>query len=277
MRSMTLKITFVGGGNMASALIGGLLADRDASFTIRVIEPFEAQRRSLTERWGVLEVFEAPVPAAFDSADVVVLAVKPQQMREVAHSISSLLGGQLVISVAAGIRSHDLSRWLGGHRRIVRTMPNTPALIGRGVTGLAILEPGRTEDCGIAERILGAVGEIVWVEDEHLLDAVTAVSGSGPAYVFRVMEAMEAAGVALGLDAEQARRLTIATFVGAAELASRSGESPSRLRERVTSKGGTTAAALAVMESRDLSGLFAEALAAAARRGEEMGREFGAS
>ena len=277
MRSRTLKITFVGGGNMASALIGGLLADRDASYTIRVIEPFEAQRRSLTERWGVLEVFEAPVPAAFDSADVVVLAVKPQQMREVAHSISSLLGGQLVISVAAGIRSHDLSRWLGGHRRIVRTMPNTPALIGRGVTGLALLEPGRTDDRGIAERILGAVGEIVWVEDEHLLDAVTAVSGSGPAYVFRVMEAMEAAGVALGLDAEQARRLTIATFVGAAELASRSGESPSLLRERVTSKGGTTAAALAVMESRDLSGLFAEALAAAARRGEEMGREFGAS
>jgi pyrroline-5-carboxylate reductase len=272
-----LKITFVGGGNMASALIGGLLADLNASFTIRVIEPLEAQRHSLTERWGMLEVYEAPVPAAFDSADVVVLAVKPQQMREVAHAISSLLGGQLVISVAAGIRSHDLSRWLGGHRRIVRTMPNTPALIGRGVTGLALLEPARTEDRGIAECILGAVGEIVWVEDEHLLDAVTAVSGSGPAYVFRVMEAMEAAGVALGLDAEQARRLTIATFVGAAELASRSGESPSLLRARVTSKGGTTAAALAVMEARDLSGLFSEALAAAARRGEEMGREFGAS
>lgn len=271
-----MNITFVGGGNMASALIGGLLADTAHTFTVSVIEPSETQRLALSDRWPV-RVFAAPEAEAFDLAEVVVLAVKPQQMRAVAQSIAGWLDGQLVITVAAGIRSTDLSRWLGGHLRIVRSMPNTPALIGRGVTGVALLEPGRVEDRVPAEQILGAVGEVVWVDDERLLDAVTAVSGSGPAYVFRVMEAIEAAGVALGLDADQARRLTIATFVGAAELAARSDDPPAVLRERVTSKGGTTAAALAVMEQHDLSGLFAEALAAAARRGEEMGREFGAS
>ncbi len=269
-----MKITFVGGGNMASALIGGLLSESGDTFRIAVIEPAEAQRIVLTERWPV-EVHSAPCAAALDSAEVVVLAVKPQQMREVAHSMAAFLTGQLVISVAAGIRSQDLCRWLGGHRRIVRSMPNTPALIGRGVTGLALFDASHTDDRALAERILKAVGEVVWVHDESLLDAVTAVSGSGPAYVFRVMEAIEAAGTALGLDAEQARRLTIATFLGAAELAARSDDPPSVLRERVTSKGGTTAAALAVMEARDLSGLFAEALAAAARRGAEMGAEFG--
>lgn len=269
-----MKITFVGGGNMASALIGGLLSEGRDAFRIAVIEPLEAQRSVLLGRWP-LEAYPAPCAQAFDAAEVVVLAVKPQQMREVASSIGELLSGQLVISVAAGIRSRDLSRWLGGHRRIVRSMPNTPALIGRGVTGLALFDASCSDDRALAERILKAVGEVVWVNDESLLDAVTAVSGSGPAYVFRVMEAIEAAGQALGLDSDQARRLTIATFVGAAELAARSDDPPSVLRERVTSKGGTTAAALAVMDARDLSGLFAEALAAAARRGAEMGAEFG--
>jgi len=279
-----MKMSFVGGGNMASALVGGLL-ERMAGTPpdITVIDPVAAQRQALRARWPAVRVYEAAVAEAVEGAEVIVLAVKPQQMREVALGLAETLGhmqgsrAPLVISVAAGIRAIDLSRWLGGHRRIVRSMPNTPALIGRGVTGLYLFDPSQGEaDRLVAESIMAAVGEVVWVDDEALIDAVTALSGSGPAYVFRFMEAIEQAGVALGLDAEQARRLTLATFSGAAELAMRSTEPPSVLRERVTSKGGTTAAALAVMEARDLTGLMRAALGAAAARGAEMGQAFGA-
>jgi pyrroline-5-carboxylate reductase len=273
-----MKITFIGGGNMAAALIGGLLADPPvARLEIAVVEPSAEQQHALSGRGWPVRLHEAACREAL-ACDVLVLAVKPQQMRAAVESLKPwlLIDQLLVISVAAGIRASDLSRWLGGQRRIVRSMPNTPALIGRGVSGVSLFDPSMAEDRATAEQILSAVGEVVWVDDEALLDVVTAVSGSGPAYVFRMMEAIEAAGVALGLQPDQARRLTLATFAGAAELALRSSDPPSILRERVTSKGGTTAAALAVMEQRSLSALVSEALAAAARRSSELGDEFGA-
>jgi pyrroline-5-carboxylate reductase len=269
-----MRITFIGGGNMAAALIGGLLAhDRSRASDIRIVDPAQAQRVSLAKRFGV-STFAVPSAEALDS-EVWVLAVKPQHMRTAIPDLMPWLHGQLVISIAAGIRANDLSRWLGRHTRIVRAMPNTPALVGEGVTGLAPL-PGLTQtDRTIAGEILGAVGETVWVDDESLLDAVTAVSGSGPAYVFHFMEAMLAGAIRLGLDADQAKALVLATFRGATTLASRADEPPSALRERVTSKGGTTAAALAVMTERGIADTIGDALEAARKRSEELGKEFG--
>ncbi len=268
-----MNISFIGGGNMATALIGGLSRQAGNPHRFRVVEPVATQRDALGTRFGA-HCFEIPCAEALE-AEVIVFAVKPQQMREVARRCAPLLRGQLVISIAAGIRAVDLSRWLGGHQRIVRTMPNTPALIGLGITGMAMLDGGSPDDRQVAEAILGAVGSTVWVDDESKLDAVTAVSGSGPAYVFRFIEAVEQAGVALGLPAAEARQLTIATFVGAAQLAAQSDEPPSVLRERVTSKGGTTAAALGVMAAGGLGELIERALAAACARGAEMGEAFG--
>jgi len=269
-----MKLTFIGGGNMAMALIGGLRGPQGSGGTIAVVEPSAAQREALAQRFGVA-VHAAASAAALD-ADVVVIAVKPQQMREVALGLAPLVGRQLVISVAAGIRARDLSRWLGGHRRVVRCMPNTPALIGAGITGLAAMPGLGAEDREMAQTVLAAVGQTLWVDDESKLDAVTAVSGSGPAYVFYFMEAMHQAALALGLDDAQARQLTQATFAGAARLAEGSDEPPSVLRERVTSKGGTTAAALAVMGERGVAAHIVEALGAACRRSAELGDEFGA-
>lgn len=270
----SLRITFVGGGNMAAALVGGLIARGASAASIAAIDPSEAARAALRDRYRIA-VHASAASAPLD-ADVLVLAVKPQYMRDAVAAIAPRLSDPLVLSVAAGVRATDLSRWLGGHARIVRTMPNTPALVGLGATGLAALPGCGDADRRMAEAILGAVGETVWVDDEARLDAVTALSGSGPAYVFRFIEAMIEGGVRLGLDAEQARRLALQTVLGAATLASRSDESPAVLRERVTSRGGTTAAALAVMAERDLPGLVADAMAAAHRRSEELGREFGA-
>jgi pyrroline-5-carboxylate reductase len=267
------RIAFIGGGNMAAALIGGLVARGAVPATLAAIDPSDAQRASLASRFGIGTHPTASAEAL--DADVVVLAVKPQQMREAVAAVAPHVRGQLLLSVAAGVRAADLSRWLGGYRRIVRTMPNTPALVGLGATGLAALPGTADEDRRRAESIMGAVGETVWVDDESRLDAVTALSGSGPAYVFRFIEAMIDGGLALGLDAEQSRRLALQTVLGAAQLAVRSDESPAVLRERVTSKGGTTAAALAVMAERDLGGIVADAMAAASRRSEELGREFG--
>lgn len=268
-----MRITFIGGGNMAAALIGGLVARGRAASDLKVVDPVDTQRASLTERFGV-GTFASADAQALDS-EVWVLAVKPQQMKAVAEGVKPHLKGQLIISIAAGIRAGDLSRWLGGHTRIVRTMPNTPALVGEGVTGLAPF-PGLSEaDQAIAGAILGAVGQTVWVKDESLLDAVTAVSGSGPAYVFHFMEGMLAGALKLGLDEAQAKALVLATFRGAAKLASESTEPPSVLRERVTSKGGTTAAALNVMTEHELAASIGDALAAACRRSVELGDEFG--
>ncbi len=269
----SLRITFVGGGNMAAALIGGLVARGAAAASIAAIDPSAAAREGLSTRYGIT-VHPSAATAPLE-ADVLVLAVKPQYMREAVGEIAPRVSRQLVLSVAAGVRATDLSRWLGGHARIVRTMPNTPALVGLGATGLAALPGCGDADRRTAEAIVSAVGDAVWVDDEASLDAVTALSGSGPAYVFRFIEAMIDGGMRLGLGAEQARRLALQTVLGAATLASRSDESPAVLRERVTSRGGTTAAALAVMAERDLPGLVADAMAAAYRRSQELGREFG--
>lgn len=269
-----MRIGFIGGGNMATALIGGLLSPSgDRAPSISVVEPLAAQRAALTDRYQ-LSCYESPSAQSLD-VDVIVLAVKPQQMREAAAACSAHIADKLVISVAAGIRIEDLQRWLGGHPRIIRAMPNTPALIGLGITGLCAAPGVNDADRHAADRILRAAGETVWVATEDLIDAVTAVSGSGPAYVFRFIEAIEQAAIDLGLPAADARRLTIATFVGAAQLASRSDDPPSVLRERVTSKGGTTAAALATMEARGLGETLGLAVRAACERSRELGKSFG--
>jgi pyrroline-5-carboxylate reductase len=269
-------ILFVGGGNMASALIAGLLARGTHAARIGVIDPSEDQRALLAARHGIAtHASAADAGDAIAAAGVLVLAVKPQQMRHAVEALAPRLRDALVLSVAAGVRASDISRWLGGHTRIVRTMPNTPAMIGLGATGLAALPGTSDADRQAAEAILAAVGETVWVDEESKLDAVTALSGSGPAYVFRLIEAIAAGGEQLGLSREQAMRLTLQTFVGASQLAARSDEPPSVLRERVTSKGWTTAAALSVLEKGDVGTLFADALRAANDRSEELGREFG--
>ena len=268
-----MKIAFLGGGNMARALIGGLLGKGYAAADLSVIEALPAARESLAASYGV-HVSAVP-DAATLAADTVVLAVKPQDMRAALAPLAGKLSTQLVVSIAAGIRLADLSRWLGGHERLVRVMPNTPALIGLGVAGLYAPAAVGAGERDRAERILGAVGATVWVEDEALIDPVTAVSGSGPAYVFYFIEAMEKAGVELGLAPAAARTLAIQTFVGAARLAAESAEPPAVLRERVTSKGGTTEAALKVFASEDVSGRIASALRAASARGAELGELLG--
>lgn len=267
-----MKIVFLGGGNMASALIGGMLERGFAAADILVVELSRERRDWLQQNLGVgvaADVGMAP------GADVLVLAVKPQQMHEALAPLAGRLDGALVISVAAGLRVADLSRWLGGHARIARAMPNTPALIGAGVTG--VYAPPAVDAAGreVVDRILSAVGSVVWVDEEARMDAVTAVSGSGPAYVFHFIEALEAAAVARGFDAGTARRLAIDTVLGAARLAAGSDDSPSVLREKVASKGGTTAAALAVFAEGDLMGLVGRAVGAAEARGRELGDALG--
>jgi pyrroline-5-carboxylate reductase len=206
-----------------------------------------------------------------------VLAVKPQSMREVAAQLLPALAGAtpLIVSIAAGIRGVDLSRWLGGYGAIVRCMPNTPALIGLGMTGMVAGAGVSAEQKQVADAIMKAVGATVWLDDEALIDAVTAVSGSGPAYVFYFIEAMQEAAAQLGLNAEQGKQLALATFVGAAQLAAQSDEPVALLRERVTSKGGTTYAALTSMEQSGVKGAIVTAMKAAAQRGKEMGDELG--
>ncbi len=268
-----MRIAFLGGGNMAGALIGGLIARGVDARAISVVEVSPAAREKLAARHGV-RVSTAP-DAATQEADTLVLAVKPQDMRSALASFASRVEGKLVISVAAGLPLETLSRWLAGHRKLVRAMPNMPALIGAGVTGLyAPPEVGATER-ERAENVLAAVGEVVWVDDERLLDPVTAVSGSGPAYVFWFIEQLERSARSLGLAPEAARTLALATVLGAAKLAAASGESPQALRERVTSKGGTTEAALKVFDEERLAERFARAIEAASRRGAELGAKLG--
>ncbi len=268
-----LKIAFVGGGNMAQALIGGLADKLTAAANIHVIDVVPEALSGLAQRFGVTTA-SAPTAVLAD-ADVIVLAVKPQQLREVVAAVRPYLKSQLVLSIAAGIRAADLSRWLGGHQAIVRTMPNTPALVGRGITGAVAMAGVSVQQKDIADAILRAVGETVWIPDEAQIDAVTALSGSGPAYVFYFIEAMQQAAVELGLTEAQGRLLAQATFAGAAELAARSDEPVALLRERVTSKGGTTYAALTSMDASGMKAAFVKALHAAAARGKELGEEFG--
>ncbi|WP_151449092.1 pyrroline-5-carboxylate reductase [Lacisediminimonas profundi] len=268
-----MRIAFVGGGNMATALIGGLAGKLTAAANIHAIDISEAALLKLREQFGVTT--SVAIDAAVAQADVVVLAVKPQQMKEVVAALRPHLGSQLLLSIAAGIRALDLSRWLGGYGAIVRTMPNTPALIGRGITGMTALPGVSAAQREFADAIMQAVGQTVWLDDESLIDPVTAVSGSGPAYVFYFIEAMQEAAQAMGLTAEQGKQLAIATFTGAAELAAKSSDPVSLLRERVTSKGGTTYAALTSMEQSGVKELIIKAMKAASARGKEMGEEFG--
>lgn len=268
-----MKITFLGGGNMANALIGGLLNTGFEAGDIAVIELGAEARAKLEANYGV-RCYAAPTTAALD-CDAVLLAVKPQQMREACAPLLPYLKQQLIISIAAGLRLADLSRWLGGHDRLVRTMPNTPALIGAGVTGLyALPAVSEAERIG-AERILQAVGSTLWVDDEAQMDAVTAVSGSGPAYAFLFIEALQEAAVQLGFTPEQARQLSIETALGAARLAAHSDEPASVLRERVTSKGGTTEAALHTMAERGVKAGIVAGILAAETRGRELGLQLG--
>lgn len=268
-----MRLIFVGGGNMAGALIGGLLQQGWSRDAMRVVEIAPQARAALRERHGVAALEQ--LPAQLSDDEVVMLAVKPQQLREVAVALRGLLRGNLVISIAAGIRTADLSRWLGGVARMVRAMPNTPALVGAGVCALYAMGGAGQDDRRDAETILGAVGATLWVDQESLLDAVTAVSGSGPAYVFYFMEAvMEAAGE-LGLSPEQARRLTLDTFAGAARLAQRSDLPPAALRAQVTSKHGTTERALESMERDQVRALIVAAIRQAAARSAELGDELG--
>ena len=268
-----LKICFIGGGNMAQALIGGLAGKLTAASNIHVVDVNPDALAALSAQFGV-QTSSAP-GSEVAAADVLVLAVKPQQMHEVASSLVPHLRGQLVLSIAAGIRAVDLSRWLNGHQAIVRTMPNTPALIGKGVTGMTASAGVTSEQRATADAILKAVGQTVWLDDESQLDAVTAISGSGPAYVFYFLEAMQQAAVDLGLTAEQGYALALATFTGASALAAQSPDPASVLRERVTSKGGTTHAAITSMQTAGVGEAIAAALHAAAKRSREMGEEFG--
>lgn len=268
-----MKIAFIGGGNMATALAGGLIKRGQKATDLHVIEPDAAARK----RIGKLRVkaFAKCDDKSLAGMQVVVLAVKPQQMREAALALAPLLKRQLVVTVAAGIRLADLSRWLGGYREMVRVMPNTPALIGAGIAGLYAAAGVGAAAKKSAERILGAVGKTVWVKEESLLDPVTAVSASSPAYVFWFIEQLAAAGVGLGLPEDVSLELAKEAILGSARLAAESRDSPTVLREKVTSKGGTTEAALRVFAEEGLAERFRRAVEAASRRGAEMGEAFG--
>ncbi|OON64359.1 pyrroline-5-carboxylate reductase [Massilia sp. KIM] len=267
-----MKIAFIGGGNMATALIAGLAGQLPAG-SLHVVDPNAEALERLQRDFGVSTA--AAIGPEVGDSEVVVLAVKPQQMREVASALAPQLRGQLVLSIAAGIRIADLARWLGGHEAIVRAMPNTPALIGKGIAGMAAgggVSPAQRE---AADQVMRAVGQTVWLEDEAQIDPVTAVSGSGPAYVFFFLEAMQQAAAEMGLTPEQGRELALATFTGAAQLAERSPEPVEVLRQRVTSKGGTTHAAITSMEAAGVKEAIVAAMKAAAARGRELGEELG--
>jgi len=272
-----LKIVFIGGGNMASAIIGGLIKQGAQAKHISVADPSIDCQTRLRENFGIeTHPNIDSMTNALSQAHVAVLAVKPQQFKEVARAYAALqlVSQPLLFSVAAGIKTTDISRWTN-NAKVIRAMPNTPALINQGMTGLFASASSNHEERAIAEMICQAMGSHVWVEHEELMDSITAVSGSGPAYFFAFIEAIEKAGVSQGLDAASARKLSIQTALGAAMLAQQSTDSPSVLREKVTSKGGTTYAALQVFEKMDLQGIVSEALEAARARGAEMGEELG--
>lgn len=266
------NIAFIGGGNMARSLIGGLIADGYDADQLWVAEPDLGQREFLRSHYGVHTDPDNLHVAT--RARMIVLAVKPQILQSVARPLAAEIQARqpLVISIAAGVREPDLRQWLGGGSLpLVRTMPNTPALVGGGASAL-FANPFVTEDQRrLAESLLRAVGVTVWVTEERLLDAVTALSGSGPAYFFLVMEALEQAALDLGLEAESARLLTLQTAFGAAKMALKSAESPATLRVRVTSPGGTTERALAVLREGGIEKLLADAVMAASHRARELG------
>jgi len=270
------RLAFIGGGNMAAALISGLIKRGIARERLIVADPSQDQLDRLLRDYGVLAA--ADNASAVQGAEVVILAVKPQLMRAVALGVAPHLqaGRPLVISVAAGIPHAALARWFGAQIPVIRTMPNRPALNGFGATGLYAPAGVGAADRALAEDLMAAVSATVWVEHESQMDTVTAVSGSGPAYFFLFMEALEAAAHERGLPTDIAHRLTLETAFGAAQMARESPDSLATLREQVTSKGGTTAAALEVLNAAGLRAIVAHAVAAADRRSAELAAEFGA-
>jgi pyrroline-5-carboxylate reductase len=265
-------IAFIGGGNMAGAIIGGLIRRGLPPAQIEVVEPFAQARDKLKLQFGI-DALDRAGPA-LARAGLVVWAVKPQTFRQAAAETRTHTGTALHLSVAAGIRSDSIAQWLGT-QRIVRSMPNTPALVGKGITALYARPAVAAADRTWVEQVIATTGEWLWVDDEAQLDAVTALSGSGPAYVFFFLEAMTEAGAQMGLSRNQAYQLAVATFAGASELARASSDPPEVLRQRVTSKGGTTEAAIRSMERDDVQASFVKALHAACLRARELGDEFG--
>jgi pyrroline-5-carboxylate reductase len=269
---MNSRIAFIGGGNMAGAIIGGLIRQGLPASQVTVVEPFAEARARLAQQFGVQA--DEHAGASLASAGLVVWAVKPQTFKDAAAQARAHVQQALHLSVAAGIRSDSIAAWLGTER-IVRCMPNTPALVGKGMTALFARAAASAQDRARVEQVIATTGEFLWVDEERHLDAVTALSGSGPAYVFYFLEAMTQAGVEMGLEEAQARRLGVATFAGASDLARASSEPLQVLRERVTSKGGTTYAALSSLEQDGVKAAFMKALHAACTRAGELGDEFG--
>jgi pyrroline-5-carboxylate reductase len=268
------SITFIGGGNMARSLVGGLIARGHPRERLRVSEPNAAARAALESEFGIRTL--ADNAGAVADTDLVVLAVKPQVMAEVCRGLAAALPGTAVaLSIAAGITAAQLDRWLGGNRAVVRAMPNTPALLGAGATGLyanAAVDAARRAQ---AEAVMAAVGITVWIDDEAQMDAVTALSGSGPAYLFLLAEALQAGAEAQGLSADAARRLATQTLLGAARMLAESDEAAATLRARVTSPGGTTQAAIEHFEAGGFRSLVAGAIDAATRRGVALAQAAG--
>jgi pyrroline-5-carboxylate reductase len=267
---MNEEIAFIGGGNMARSLVGGLLARGWTPDRIHVADPFAPTREALAAEFGVV-VHAVNVEAA-SRAGVWVMAVKPQMLHSVAAGLAELAQRHrpLLVSIAAGITTAQLSRWLGGGIAVVRSMPNTPALLGAGATGLYANAAVSTQQRELADGLLATAGITVWVADEADMDTVTALSGSGPAYLFLLAEAMQAAAEAQGLSAQAARALTLQTIHGGARMLLESGEDAATLRRRVTSPDGTTQAALESFEACGFRDVVARAVAAATRRGGEL-------
>jgi pyrroline-5-carboxylate reductase len=269
---MHMKINFIGGGNMARAIIGGLKQNGLDMSAITVLELDAQKRIDLAQEFGVKPTDNYSV---FNNTDVIVLAVKPQQLKEVCAKLNPVLKSQLVVSIAAGVRSHDISRWLGNYSAIVRVMPNTPAQIRAGISALYAMPEVSNTQREQANIILAAVGKTLWLEDEAKMDAVTAISGSGPAYVFYFIEALQDAGLALGLNAEASKLLALETFAGASLLATQSKDDIKTLRAQVTSKGGTTEQGILTLETGNIKGIISKAAKAAADKSVMLGDQLG--
>lgn len=267
-----MKINFIGGGNMARAIIGGL---KQNGFNTALITALELDAHKRAELADEYQVAVTDQYSAFDEANVIVLAVKPQQLKQVCNDLSQHLSTQLVVSIAAGVRSKDISRWLNGYHAIVRVMPNTPAQIRAGISALYAMPQVTVAQRDQANTILEAVGKTVWLDDEEKMDAVTAISGSGPAYVFYFIEALQEAGVALGLDKDAARLLALETFAGASVLATKSKEDIQTLRAQVTSKGGTTEQGILALETGKIKDIVLSAAKAAADKSILLGDQLG--
>tara|TARA_Y100001936_G_scaffold94253_1_gene92760 strand:+ start:4731 stop:5543 length:813 start_codon:yes stop_codon:yes gene_type:complete len=267
-----MNVTFIGGGNMASALIGGLLQQGFSTTQICVVEISSTARKRIKNKYNV--TVTEKLTDGIVNCNIILLAVKPQQVPSVAQDLAPLLKTHLIISVVAGIRAKEICNWLYGYKKIIRAMPNTPAFVRAAITGLFALPKINTVEKHYAETIIKAVGTILWVEKEEQLDAVTAISGSGPAYIFYFMEAMEKAGRELGLNETQAHQLSLETFLGATKLASISKETPTVLRSNVTSKNGTTERAINAMKNSGIDKKIIHAIHLAHKRSQDIGDEF---